>query len=44
MMISGESDEHVISRCYELGASDYIRKPFSFDIVQKRVDNLIRLY
>lgn len=44
MMISGESDEHVISRCYELGASDYIRKPFSFDIVQKRVYNLIRLY
>ena len=44
IVISGESDDGTIIKCFEMGASDYIRKPFANEIVLKRVKNVTRLY
>lgn len=43
MISSGDSDD-VVLRAYELGASDYINRPFSARVVRRRVSNTIRLY
>jgi len=37
VMISGISDEHTATMSLDLGASDYIRKPFDFDYVDRVV-------
>ncbi len=44
IMISAEGNEQIIERCFDLGASDYIQKPFSNGIVLKRVNNIMVLY
>ncbi len=44
IMISAEGNERIIERCFDLGASDYIQKPFSNGIVLKRVNNVMVLY
>lgn len=44
MMISAETDGRIISRCYELGAVDYINRPFDASVVRRRVENTITLY
>lgn len=44
IMISSMDEDSVIRRCYELGISDYVRRPFSADVVGKRVYNIVRLY
>lgn len=44
IMISSMNEDNAIRRCYELGISDYIRRPFSADVVSKRVHNIVRLY
>ena len=43
MMSSEDSDDSVL-RAYELGASDYISRPFDKRIVRQRVSNIMRLY
>ena len=43
MMSSEDSDDSVL-RAYELGASDYISRPFDSRIVRQRVSNIMRLY
>ena len=40
---SEDSDDMVL-RAYELGASDYINRPFDSRVVRRRVSNTIRLY
>lgn len=44
IMISGEDSDDVVLRAYELGASDYINRPFNARVVRRRVSNTIRLY
>ncbi|MDR3186396.1 MAG: response regulator [Christensenellaceae bacterium] len=44
ILITGEDDEEKVLTGYNLGVSDFIRKPFNPEIVMKRVDNTIDLY
>lgn len=44
IMISSEDSDDVVLRAYELGASDYINRPFAARVVRRRVNNTIRLY
>lgn len=44
IMISSEDSDDVVLRAYELGASDYISRPFNARVVRRRVSNTIRLY
>lgn len=44
IMISSEDSDDMVLRAYELGASDYINRPFDSRIVRRRVSNTIRLY
>ena len=44
VMISSEDSDDVVLRAYELGASDYINRPFDARVVRRRVSNTIRLY
>ena len=44
IMISSESAHSIVERAYELGAADYISRPFDEVIVCKRVINTIMLY
>lgn len=44
IMISAAEDRAVIERCYSLGITDYIRRPFDSFIVQRRVKNTLTLY
>ena len=44
IMISAESASSYIGRAYELGATDYIQRPFDATVVYRRVMNAIMLY
>ena len=44
IMISSEDSNVVVRRAYELGASDYISRPFDARIVHRRVSNITKLY
>lgn len=44
IMISSEDSDDSVLRAYELGASDYIGRPFDSRIVRQRVSNIMRLY
>ena len=44
VMISSEDSAQTVRRAYELGASDYISRPFDARIVRRRVTNITRLY
>ena len=44
ILISSEDSDDVVLRAYELGASDYINRPFNARVVRRRVSNTIRLY
>ena len=44
IMISSEDADDVVLRAYELGASDYVSRPFDARVVRRRVSNIIRLY
>jgi len=44
VMISSEDSSQTVRRAYELGASDYISRPFDARIVHRRVTNVTRLY
>ena len=44
IMISSEDSDAAIRRSYELGASDYVNRPFDARIVYRRVTNTIKLY
>ena len=44
IMISSEDSDEIVLRAYELGASDYISRPFDARIVRQRVSNIMRLY
>ena len=44
IMISSDDSNAVIRKSYELGASDYVNRPFDARIVYRRVTNTIKLY
>lgn len=44
IMISSEDSAEVITKAYELGVTEFIRRPFDQTIVTKRCENVIRLY
>lgn len=44
LIISSEQSVEIESRCFELGVSDFIRKPFERSIVRNRVRNTIDLF
>mgnify|MGYP001140337469 FL=1 len=44
IMISSDDSDAAIRRSYELGASDYVTRPFDARIVYRRVTNTIKLY
>ncbi len=44
IMISSEDSASCVARAYELGAVDYIGRPFNINIVYRRVQNTIKLY
>lgn len=44
IMISGEDSGEVIKQAYEMGGSDYIKRPFDMEVVHRRVLNTIKLY
>ena len=44
IVISAEEDVSIIQKAYDLGAVDYINRPFNLAIVQRRVRNTLLLY
>lgn len=44
IVISSRDDDTFIRRAYEMGAADYISRPFDSQVVYKRVLNMLKLY
>lgn len=44
IVISSENGDTFVRQAYELGAADYIRRPFDSKIVYQRVSNILKLY
>lgn len=44
IIISSENSASYVRRAYEMGASDYIIRPFDVQVVHQRVSNTIKLY
>ncbi|MCM1284883.1 MAG: diguanylate cyclase [Acetobacter sp.] len=44
IMISSENSPTYVERAYELGATDFINRPFNAYVVRKRIANTIMLY
>ena len=44
IMISSEHSDFYIRNAYDMGVSDYISRPFDVKVVQRRVNNTIKLY
>ena len=44
IITSSEDDESFIQNAYELGVTDYIRRPFNLTVTQRRVSNALTLY
>ncbi len=44
MMISAEDSPAFIQKAYDMGASDYITRPFNMNVIRQRSDNITKLY
>ena len=44
IMISSEDNVDTVRRAFDLGASDYISRPFDARVVYQRITNTIRMY
>lgn len=44
MMISAEDSPTFIQKAYDMGASDYITRPFNLNVVRQRSENITKLY
>lgn len=44
LVVSGEQSLNLVAECFDIGISDYIRKPVNTDFVQQRVKKLVELY
>lgn len=43
IVTTGERDIETEQKCFDLGASDFVQKPFNGQIIKRRVDNQVRL-
>ena len=44
IMISAEGYYSYVKKAYDLGATDYIRRPYQSYLIHRRIDNTLRLY
>ena len=44
IITSSEDDESFIQKAYDLGVTDYIRRPFNLTVTKRRVSNALTLY
>ena len=44
LIITGEQSVKSETKCFDLGAADFIRKPFDSTLVKRRVKNVVELY
>ena len=44
IIISSETASEILQKAYDMGAEDYISRPFDMIAVQKRVQNTLMLY
>ena len=44
IITSSEDDESFIQKAYDLGVTDYVRRPFNLTVTQRRVSNALTLY
>mgnify|MGYP004699816155 CR=1 FL=1 len=44
IITSSEDDESFIQKAYDLGVTDYIRRPFNLTVTQRRVSSALTLY
>lgn len=44
IILNENTPSEIIARSYELGASEYIEKPYNKEIIKTRISNIIRLY
>ena len=44
IIISSEGDTTSMEKAYDLGATDYIRRPFESYIINRRIKNTLMLY
>ena len=44
IIISAENGSNFIKKAYDLGATDYISRPFNLTVVRRRVSNTLMLY
>jgi putative two-component system response regulator len=44
LVISGATDKDVERKCFDMGVSDFIQKPFNEAVVKRRMRNIINLY
>ena len=44
IITSSEDDESFIQKAYDLGVTDYVRRPFNLTVTQRRVNSALTLY
>lgn len=44
IILNENTPSEIIARSYELGASEYLEKPYNKEIIKTRISNIIRLY
>ncbi len=44
LIITGEHSSEIENKCFEMGVSDFVQKPFDADIVKNRVKNMVELF
>ena len=44
IITSSEDDESFIQKAYDLGVTDYVRRPFNLTVTQRRVSSALTLY
>lgn len=44
LVISSETSVDIEKKCFKYGISDFIHKPFDYELITKRLDNVVNLY
>lgn len=44
LVISSETSVEIERKCFKQGISDFIHKPFDYELITKRLDNVVNLY
>ena len=43
VFVSGQTDDEDVKKAFEIGADDYIKKPFEIDKLKKTVQTLLKI-